>query len=233
VEDYLKKRFGRIGLLDNEFTSRPPPERWSKTSPQHIDWVSFQRLLPAAFIDPSFVVVRHPVARILSAYHFQVEVERSTPPQTGFSDWLDQQARAFEEDPFIIDNHFRPQADFAPETCAVFHLEHGLDAIVPWLDGLTGTRNGPRFIGHANQRGSSKKTAKAPSAVPSSADMALIERIYAADFARFSYAPERKLPDTPRPALDAGHQQAARAGRERESRPLNRLAARVRRQLQS
>ena len=138
VEDYLIARFGPLAMLDRRFLAAPPETRWSRTSPQHVDWQSLQTILPATMIDAVFTVVRHPVARAESAFHFQIGVERSIPPETRFSDWLREQIAMMRADPFVLDGHMRPQTDFVPEGAAVFHMEHGLDALIPWLDAVAG-----------------------------------------------------------------------------------------------
>lgn len=231
IEEYLKARFGPIGMLDDHFSSIPAPQRWSRTSPQHIDWTSLQRLLPAAFFDDVFAVVRHPVSRIVSSYQFQVEVEKSISPEVHFSDWLHDNAEAFEENKFISDNHFRPQADLVPENGTVFHLEHGLDAVVPYLDAVTGSADGPRFIGHVNQRGSSRKRSRSAEVTPTSSDMALIRDLYAVDFTRFGYVPESKLPDRPAPGLDDDYVKIRDRASAKAGTQLNRVISRVRRKL--
>ena len=230
VEDYILERFGNIALLDNRFTAQPRDSRWSRTSPQHVDWASLQRILPAEMFSAIFTVVRHPVARVVSAYHFQVDVERAVSPQVTFADWLRDQAAALEADRFILDNHFRPQVDFIPADARVFHLEHGLDAIVPYLDALAGDRTGPRFIGHTNQRRGGK-AARVEPVRPSPADLTLIAQIYAADFARFGYTPGNRQPEATRPVIAAEDLAACAAGRSAAARPINRLATRVRRKL--
>lgn len=231
IEDYIVARFGSVGFLDNGFTRLAKEDRWSRTSPQHIDWAALQRLVPTQIFSAVFTAVRHPVDRVVSAYHFQVDIEKSISPLVTFADWLRDQAAAFETDRFIIDNHFRPQVEFIPDDCDVFHLEHGLDAIVPYFDALAGDQDGPRFIGHVNQRGSIKGTGVAEPIVPTSSDLLLIEEIYAADFARFGYSIDRKQPDTPKPALAPTVLAASQAARAEAAKPHNRLIRRVRRKL--
>jgi hypothetical protein len=230
VEDYLRDRFRAVGFYDPNMHRTPPARRWSRTSPQHVDWASLQRLLPAELLDEVFAVVRHPVSRIVSGYHFQVEVEKAVAPDTSFSDWLAAQARAFEADPFTIDNHFRPQVDFIPESgCRVFHLEHGLEAIIAYLDGVVGDEDGPRFMRHNNKR-DGKRARQAAPAVPSVADLRLIRSLYSDDFARFGYTLEHDLPSGAASEVPEAILAASRAHR-RANTPLNRLASRVRRGL--
>jgi hypothetical protein len=68
---YLTERFGPIAFEDRNHTRHDAKTQWSRTSPQHIDRVSLGRLFPEGFFDAAFTIVRHPVARLVSAYHFQ------------------------------------------------------------------------------------------------------------------------------------------------------------------
>ena len=144
---YLAQRFGPIAFHDNFHTRHDPRTLWSKTSPQHIDRGSLARLFPDGFFDAAFTIVRHPVARLVSAYHFQLEVEKSVPLTTGFSEWLEDLAELRSENPFAFDNHVRPMTEIVPDGATVFHMEHGLDALVPWFDALTGAASAPRASG--------------------------------------------------------------------------------------
>lgn len=201
VEHYLAARFGPIAFVDTRHHAVPKERRWSRSSPQHIDMGSLDRLFPAGFFDASFTIVRHPVARLVSAYHFQLEVEQSTPAAFGFSDWLEMLPDSAEDDPFVFDNHTRPMAELVPEGAEVFHLEHGIDAMIPWFDTITGQADGPRALPRVNERkgrgGGSAKTR------PSEADIARIAELYAVDFERFGYDPHDKMPKAPAPVLSA------------------------------
>jgi hypothetical protein len=199
IEAYLGKRFGRIALLDTRHHARSADKRWSRTSPQHISLEVRDRLFPEGFFDYSFAVVRHPVARLVSAYHFQKEIEQLPSARVGFSDWLETLPEMMEEDPFVFDNHTRPMVELVPQDAKIFHLEHGLDALVPWFDDITGRKDAPRALRPANERKDRK--GGGTKVTPSDRDIALIEKLYAADFARFGYTPDRKAPAAPAPEL--------------------------------
>lgn len=201
IENYLMDRFGQVGFLNKQHHALPRSQRWSQTSPQHIDLETLKRLFPEGFFDHCFTVVRHPIKRLISAYHFQIEVEHSTPANISFSFWLEGLADTMAGDPFVYDNHTRPMVDLVPDNAKVFHLEHGLDAIVPWLDELTGTDDAPRVMGKANER---KKTKKKTQVVePSKTDIDLIVELYAKDFERFGYEPDVSKPLIEPPHLSA------------------------------
>lgn len=225
VNWYLRERFGALVFYDNAHTEQPPETRWSRTSPQHIDRASLARLFPDGFFDAIFTIVRHPVSRLTSAYHFQLDMERSIPVDTTFSDWLlDLEERAA-EDPFVFDNHVRPMTEIVPEGAHVFHMEHGLDGLVPWFDALTGETSGPRAVPRFNEKG--RNTGDTTKAAPTADDIALIADLYAADFLRFGYVPDRADPDvTPRTLTP--EQIADRDGYLKVfNAPVNRLRRRV------
>lgn len=200
VSWYLKNRFGDIAFNDNRYTRRPERDRWSKTSPQHIDVASMGYLFPDSFFDATFTIVRHPVSRLISAYHFQAEVEGQISQTLDFSSWLLNITEDMEENPFVYDNHVRPMSDIAPSTAQVFYMEHGLDAMIPWFDQVTGQVDGPRAVPQINKRGEykGKSTTKVE---PSSADLDLIANVYGADFERFGYDITTRTPNVSAPAL--------------------------------
>lgn len=223
VEDYLRDRFGPLALLDRRYLAQEPVRRWTQSSPQHVDWQALMRLFPADYFDAIFTVVRHPLSRALSAYRFQAKVEGSIPPGMGFGDWLEQEAEARDTNPYRSDNHSRPQVDFLPRTdgphCAVFHLEHGLDALIPWFDTVEGVARGPRAMQHTNAANAAGDRTR-----PTPEEIALVAQIYAADFARFGYAPDQPAPLAPAPELSA----AFIAANQRARTPIRRLATKLR-----
>jgi hypothetical protein len=229
VSWYLGERFGAVAFNDSAHTRQPAARRWTRTSPQHVDAVSLSRLFPEGFFDAVFTIVRHPVPRLVSAYQFQLDVEKSIPESTSFSDWLADVEERLEEDPFVFDNHVRPMDDIVPAGAQVFHMEHGLDGLVGWFDALTGRRDAPRALPRINEQGQYTGT-RSEKARPSEADLARIARLYAADFARFGYRPEDAAPAAAAPTLSA----AALAERDaalKQMKGMNSTLSRVRRKI--
>lgn len=222
VQDYLHARFGSLAFEDRQHLAQPETHRWTATSPQHVDVASLNRLFPEGFFDAAFTIVRHPVARLVSAYHFQLEVERTIAPETGFSAWLDHIAQARETTPFAYDNHIRPMTELVPDGAQVFHLEHGLDALVPWLDMITGDNVGPRAVGRSNERGAHGGGGGAR-VVPTPEDLARIEALHGADLTRFGYEIDSRAPLSPAPVLSP----KAIAARDAELRSLTARARQV------
>lgn len=230
VAQYLQDRFGEVAFLDNRYTARAEASRWTRTSPQHVDALTLDRYVPLGMFDAAFAVVRHPVPRLVSTFHFQKEVERLLPPDMGFSLWLAGVEERLGGEPFHLDNHLLPMSRLVPEGAAVFHLEHGLDPVVAWLDLVAGEASGPRAVLPENRRGDHVRVAEAR-AEPTAVDLGRIARLYAEDFARFGYAPGSPRPLAPPPTVDP----AFAAARDRDLaaavRPLARLRRKLRRRV--
>lgn len=226
VNWYLKQRFGDLAFSDSNYTKVAPPLRWTRTSPQHVDCQNLERLFPAGFFDAAFTIVRHPVSRLVSAYHFQREVEMSVPEDIGFSEWLGDLTERRAEDPFVFDNHVRPMTEIVPEGAKVFHVEHGLDSIIPWFDQLTGAQDAPRALPKINEQGQYAGTSQ-KKAKPNDADLALIATLYGEDLERFGYQLTEKAPLAPAPVLSDTQKQEIEAA----SKAMNSTMARVKRGL--
>lgn len=227
---YLEDRFGTLGFYDNSYhKKRSKNTAWTATSPQHVDAETLESLLPSEFFDAMFAVVRHPVPRTVSTYHFQREVENRIPADLSFSDWLTTlETDGFEM--FKYDNHVLPMDLLVPQGAMIFHLEHGLDSLVVWLDLLTDDKSGPRVIMSENARGAFVPI-KSEKVTPTLEDIACIGRIYAADFARFGYRPNQLEPERPAPVLSADFMTERDRSFKALQHPFNRFRQRLRRRL--
>lgn len=226
VASYIRNRFGAIAFHDNAYLKQSAQDRWTRSSPQHVDSATLERLIPLSFFSAIFTIVRHPVARAVSTFHFQSELEKSIPEGMGFSEWLLQLEARKAEDPFCFDNHTRPMSEIVPEGATVFHMEHGLDGLIGWFDGLAGDNLGPRAILPENTRGAHVRVSRAR-VRPTPEDVALIGRLYVEDFRRFGYHPDNAEPQESPPSLDASFL----AARDRALAAANRPAAVFRRRL--
>ncbi len=230
VEHYLSDRFGLVAFQNTAHTARPKELRWTRTSPQHVDVDSLNALFPEDFFDASFAIVRHPESRLVSTYHFQCEVEKTISANISFSEWLLELADLRQENPFVYDNHVRPMIELVPEGAEVFHLEHGIDAMVPWLDRVTGQKTGMRAVPHVNRRGEYAKS-KTGQVTLSEADRALIAQLYEADFHRFGYSPDSRAPLVAPPEMSAEALAERDEALETMARPLNKLKSTLTRAL--
>ena len=191
VETYCAQAGISIAFADLAFKSNPAPQKWTVSSPQHVEGYSLNRLFPKSFFDDYFAVVRNPFDRLRSAFNFQKRVERTVQPDARLSDFV--KADLVKNYRYIgfCDNHFFPQVGFlAPgNSYAIFKLEDGLEAVKQHIDQTMFGAPLALQMGHANK-------AKGQSAPPEmdaldAEALALVQEIYKEDFARLGY------PNTP------------------------------------
>lgn len=190
IEIYLAERFGPLGLNEPHRRRVPKDELWNRSASQHIPVFALERLIPRDWFTSSFAVVRNPVSRLISAFFYARDVARLTPLSSDFNSWFKDAATWIESRPFHYGGHLLPQSALVPEGARIFRFEDGLEQVVPYLDGLAGNSDGPRDILPRNV-GKWRLEEAAP--IPSTETLALIARVYAADYARFGF--DAALPD--------------------------------------
>ncbi|WP_340108653.1 sulfotransferase family 2 domain-containing protein [Pikeienuella sp. HZG-20] len=233
VNMYIKERFGALAFYDSNFiqSGHNRERQWTRSSPQHVDCESMERLIPLHFFDWTFSVVRHPVSRIVSTFHFQKEVERSIPENIGFSEWIENIDH--QELYFKYDNHILPMNRIVPDRSMIFHLEHGLDSLIIWLDMITGRQDAPRAFAEVNRRGAytKKRGPLSRNIEPSSKDLDRIAALYAEDFERFGYDLNDPKPKASAPVISPEFIAAREADIKRMNAPLARLSRKIRRRI--
>ncbi|MHC0054799.1 sulfotransferase family 2 domain-containing protein [Actibacterium sp. D379-3] len=131
VEAYLQAK-GRLALLDEGLSD------WNRSTPQHLHRAVYQRLVPREFYDHGFATLRDPLARLISEYRYRsktykpfkqslhrliapagvkrAEATRITVGRgkivADFDRWVPRIFRAYAKDPYLLDNHIRPQVEF-------------------------------------------------------------------------------------------------------------------------
>lgn len=191
MEAYLRAQFGPLALADEQFYAMDESQRWTRTSPQHVDVHSLGRLFPPGFFDAAFAVVRDPVARIVSAYKFQKLVEGLIAPKTFFDEWVLGLDRAAIERPFAFDNHLLPMHHLVPEGARIFRLEDGFGPVIAYLRDLAGPgARLPDTVAPLNVLSTRLRWMKAEDEIVVVGDVARrhIAELYRGDFERFGYA---------------------------------------------
>lgn len=186
VEFYLTERFGPLALDERGHELIPRHQQWSVESANHIPVTDLYRIFPRDWFVSSFATVRHPLRRLTSVFFFARDALKRIPISTEFNAWVATVLAELETAPFKYGSHLLPQTRLVPDDARVFRLEDGLDAIVPYLDGLAGTTDAQGSI-PARNVGRWRADEAAPT--PSPATLDLVARTYAADFARFGYEP--------------------------------------------
>ena len=149
-----------------------------KCAIQHMHADLHEFFVPSTFYDESFAVVRHPVDRLFSEYRWRLNRQNV---RREFDPWIHYHLNKYAENPYILDNHLRPQVEFIGKSTRVFRFEDGLKTPLEAV-GRSLTLENVR-LNHRN---------KGSDIVVSMKERTLerINTFYAEDFAQFNYQHE-------------------------------------------
>ena len=116
---------------------------------------------------------------MVSQYRYEMHKPRQPLPAPPFTLWLRQTLLARRDNPYLRDNHMRPQHEFEVFGAEVFRFEDGLDAPLVAF----GRAVGVSIEGVCHWR---KRSVPTP-VEPSAADVQSIRHAYARDFERYGY----------------------------------------------
>ncbi|MGC3994823.1 MAG: sulfotransferase family 2 domain-containing protein [Propionicimonas sp.] len=171
---YFDARYG-AGTLNNL--------RWC--GPQHMHGAVLKDLFRIDRFDLVFAVVREPVARFRSEYVWRHrKLDEAATDAATVSRWLAKTLVAYQKNPYLYDNHLRPQHEFLVPGTKVLRLEDGLGAALRDLSdahdlGLDGEVE--RF------KDSSAGPRKSGDVEVSAATRGMLHRFYKRDFSTFGY----------------------------------------------
>ena len=149
-------------------------------SPQHLHAEAIQKFMPDMSFDWAFMVVRHPVERIVSQYKYQTRKGPWLRKRWSFSVWLRYVLARRKLNPYYRDNHFRPQFEFEGFSAEVFRFEDGLDHCVESVNLKLGLSAPNKLVWE-------KRSQVSNAVVLSAADIELIKNVYRKDFVRYGY----------------------------------------------
>jgi hypothetical protein len=178
----IESHLGNAGTLFLKNTGSTPLLR---VTAQHLHGRELVALFPAGLFDYAFMVVRHPVQKMLSEYGYArlVHPER---PQLPFRLWLRMAMFRRRLKPHRGDNHFRAQTEFECFDAEVFKFEDGFDPIFRRLEEVLGIP----APGDIVKLKASPREIAGPVKL-SRRDVDLIYRHYRGDFDRYGYDPEK------------------------------------------
>lgn len=180
IEQALRRMGGREALLASKGLD------YAKCTPQHMPADILSLFVPKDFYDMSFAVVRDPCSRLISEFKMRREGrKRRDLPLLSFAEWVDLAFARYQKNPYVFDNHIRPQTYLIPEDVTVYRQEDGLEQAVAAVADYVG-RPMPKLP-------RLRQGDPAPvSVTPETA--AKIHAFYAEDYARFGYEPADLAP---------------------------------------
>jgi hypothetical protein len=108
-----------------------------RCSPQHLHAHVLEQLFDLSRFDLVFMIVRDPVARFRSEYSMRHKTDLRTDSFL-VEQWTDEVLAKYEKNPYLYDNHLRPQSEFHLPGAVVYRLEDGLQSVVDDLRGRFG-----------------------------------------------------------------------------------------------
>lgn len=174
-------------------------------SPQHLHAAPMRQLYGKGEtfdqhdFDYVFTTVREPLKRIESEYaflrhrlggrpelrQFGIEAKPKKPGEKARSksadDFVKRVLKRYPVDPYMLDNHIRPQVEFLCFEPEIFRVEDGLEAIRKRLDGILGVE------GTFGDDGNVAVPARTPDWYVTSKCHDAISRFYAQDYATLGY----------------------------------------------
>ena len=133
IELFFEENGFKIAYLDRgQGEDRGLLNRSRLCSPQHMESAILARLFRFSSFDYIFMTVRHPLGRIISEYKMRASEKRELPE---INLWIRRSLRNYNDNPYLLDNHLRPQSEFWVPGCEVFKQEDGFDSA--WIDHIS------------------------------------------------------------------------------------------------
>ncbi|MDN4478201.1 sulfotransferase family 2 domain-containing protein [Demequina sp. SYSU T00039] len=138
VEDAFRSSGWSVGMLDGNMR-RGSVNYYRRTTPQHIEAAVIEATFRLDRFDAVFTFVRDPLSRMVSEYIWRNRsADEIDPGAKAFEGWLRSAIEGAHANPYIFDNHMRPQHEFIVRASRVYRLEDGVEAGLADLAGLTG-----------------------------------------------------------------------------------------------
>lgn len=163
-------RYGKLNMFD----------KVNGCSPQHMHAALLDRHFDSGNFDWIFTIVRNPLDRLVSEYNFRKTTMKNFEFKR-FDDWILHAFSCFESNPFIYDNHLRPQSEFIWGETEVYKLESELNILFDKISSIADTKK--KFDAKSYMTSNKFQNTKNISR----SSRKLIEDFYSHDFEYFGY----------------------------------------------
>lgn len=185
VEDAFRDSGWVVHYLDRVL-GQGRPNWYRACSPQHMHAAQLESLFRLDRFDGIFMTVREPIARFRSEYLMRHSHLETVPlDEASVERWALQRIVEYRRDPWLLDNHLRPQSEFYVPGALVYKLEDGLNEMARDLNAALDI-DGPVDMPRVNEGGAK--------AGVSSRDVEISDRLrgvlqtwYAADYDLFGF----------------------------------------------
>ncbi|WP_338749865.1 sulfotransferase family 2 domain-containing protein [Janibacter alittae] len=137
----IERAFADAGYDTLYRDGRTGPTSWNsirRCTPQHMHREMLESILRMDQFDGVFTVVRDPMARMKSEYLWRHRNAEFSIGGRSVEKWTAKTLSQYADDPFIFDNHIRPQVDYLVDRAEIFRFEDGLDEMATTLNSKWG-----------------------------------------------------------------------------------------------
>ncbi len=153
-----------------------------KCSPQHFHSEILASVFELSKFDAVFMLVREPLSRLVSEFNWRRQ-HALIASSSDLNEWIQQAVGNYKYNPYIFDNHIRPQWHFELPGAQVFQLEQGMSEVVLWLSETLETE----FSGEGVWEMRSDESGVVTVDDLSDDTMKLLRDFYSADYVKFKY----------------------------------------------
>lgn len=156
-----------------------------KCSPQHMQAEILTSLFNLDRFDGICMIVRNPLKRFISEYGMRNR-DVTVHSADHMIEWTQKTFRSYITNPYIHDNHIRPQHEFYVPGCSVYYLEDGMENIIDGINdeyGLDLAADVPRIRDRRTESGFATDELQVPDEV-----IRRVTDFYSPDYATFNYA---------------------------------------------
>jgi hypothetical protein len=130
IEHIFRQNHWNVHLFDGGDTSSSL-NNVLKCSPQHWHAAILKDVLRLNSFAAELCTIRHPIDRIKSEYRWR---RKHFGINKIANDWIAAAIEEFKRNPFVHDNHIRPQSEFILPSLQVFRIEDGIESIFSFLN---------------------------------------------------------------------------------------------------
>lgn len=158
-----------------------------RCTPQHLTWPDIDAMWGCDDFDYAFAIARNPFTRMESefAMHSRLRANSMFGGQLHFSSWLERSLNDTRVNPYLMDNHLRPQWNFVSDRLKLFRFEQGMDRILAQVAadlGIDPPPETPHALGRAKDA--------SRDFIWDRADILRMQEHYRLDFQHFGYETE-------------------------------------------
>lgn len=155
-----------------------------RVSPQHLHAELLQQLVVTERCDFAFMITREPLSRFRSEYAMRHDLDDEALTPERADKWANRMLKRYENDPYVLDNHLRPQHEFRVPGTTVYRLEDGMESIVADLRsrGLDLGEEIPHRLNSTQRRGRNSSEVRFSDRMVSR-----VQDFYGKDYEEFGY----------------------------------------------